>query len=89
LLVWTGSTSGKIKRIRRNGGVELAPCDRRGNPKGDSMRGTARLLDPPGVQRTKDAIGRKYGILARLLMFASGLRYGPNRAAGIAITVDG
>lgn len=89
LLVWTAANTGKIKRVRRDGGVEVAPCDGRGNPKGDSVRGTARLLDRPGVQRTKDAIGRKYGILARLLMFVSRLRYGPDRATGIAITIDG
>jgi hypothetical protein len=88
LLVWTGSNTGKVKGVRRDGAVEVAPCDARGKPKGEPVRGTARLLDRPGIDHTQDAIRRKYGIVARLLIAASRLRYGPDRAAAISITIN-
>jgi PPOX class probable F420-dependent enzyme len=88
LLVWTSANSGKVKRIRRDGTVEIAPCDSRGTPTGDSVRGTARILDPPDIEHARAVIQRKYGLLARVVMFLNGLRRGPEEAAAIAITVQ-
>jgi PPOX class probable F420-dependent enzyme len=87
LLVWTAAKSGKVKRIRRDGTVEIAPCDRRGNPTGDPIRGTARVLDQSGIERTRSAIQRKYGTLARIMMFFNRIR-GSERVAAIAVTLD-
>jgi PPOX class probable F420-dependent enzyme len=47
LLVWTSANSGKVKRIRRDGTVEIAPSDSRGTPTGDSVRGTHGYLTRP------------------------------------------
>jgi PPOX class probable F420-dependent enzyme len=88
LLVWTSANSGKVKRIRRDSTVEIAPCDSRGTSTGDSVRGTARILDQPGIEHARALIQRKYGLLARMVMFLNRLRYGPERAAAIAITVQ-
>ena len=44
LRVWTIRDSGKVKRIRRTGRVQIAPCTIRGNPRGKSVDATARLL---------------------------------------------
>jgi PPOX class probable F420-dependent enzyme len=87
LLVWTSAESGKVKRIRRDGTVEIGPCDSRGTPTGDSVSGTARILDQPGIEHARAVIQRKYGLLARVVIFLNRLRYGPKHAAATAITL--
>lgn len=89
LLVWTVTDSGKVKRIRRDGTVTLAPCDRRGRPKGEPVRGQARILDAAGTRHVRDLISEKYGFLGRLFTFVSTLRRGEEGTIGLAITVDG
>jgi len=44
LLIWTGPRSGKVKRIRNNPKVTVAPSTRRGKPTGPSFDATARFL---------------------------------------------
>ncbi len=74
LCVYTNVTSGKVKRIRNDGRVRLAPCDARGRLRGDWVEGQARMLDDPeGVERGLAAIERKYGWQMRLALFASRL----------------
>lgn len=86
--VWTPGSSGKVKRIRRDGSVTLAPCDRRGNPLGEPVHGTARVLDEAGTQRVRTAVRRKYGALGWALTTISGLRRrGGEGPVGVAITV--
>ena len=41
----TYDPSGKLKRLRRNRDVEIAPCTMRGRVTGPSARATARILD--------------------------------------------
>ncbi len=85
--VWTPGASGKVKRIRRDGSVTLAPCDRRGTPSGEPVPGTARILDAAGTRRVRDAVRRKYGVLGWVLTTISGLRRrGPDAATGLHIT---
>ena len=71
LRVITQSDSGKAKRIRNNPQVLLAPCDARGNLKGDSIAGTAALQDPTETARTASLVEKRYGLLGRLLMWRS------------------
>jgi PPOX class probable F420-dependent enzyme len=87
LLVWTVLKSGKVKRIRRDGAVELAPSDQRGKPTGEPVPGRARLLDQTEVPRVTGLVGRKYGLLGRVLIFFSWLRYRTSGMADIGITV--
>jgi uncharacterized protein len=87
LVVWTVADSGKVKRIRRDGAVELRECDRRGHPSGPAVRGRARLLDGPRTERVRTVIARKYGLLGRIAMFGSRLRRGEHGTVGIAITL--
>ena len=61
--VWTPGSSGKVKRIRRDPSVTLAPCDRRGTPLGEPVPGTARVLDAEGTRRVRTAVRHKYGLL--------------------------
>ncbi|MEV6650887.1 PPOX class F420-dependent oxidoreductase [Streptomyces sp. NPDC051219] len=61
LYVWTKTDSWKVKRIRNNSRVTVAPCDVRGRiPEGtQAVEGTARLLDSTGAIRR--LLSRKYG----------------------------
>jgi uncharacterized protein len=85
--VWTGAEAGKVKRIRRNGAVTLAECDRRGNPTGPTVPGHARILDEAGAAQVLGAIRRKYGLLGKLLTTLSRLRHGRSARATLAITI--
>ena len=42
---FTDARSGKVKRIRRQPRVEVAPCTQRGAPTGPSLPGQARVLE--------------------------------------------
>ena len=86
LVVWTVSDSGKVKRIRRDGAVALAPCTARGAPTGDAIDGRAELLDAAGTERSRSLIARKYGVVGKLAMLASRLRRGSAGTIGIRLT---
>jgi len=60
LLVMTDSRSGKVKRIRRNPYVTIAPCSGRGKPKAKGMMAHAEVLPASEVERAKRLIKRKY-----------------------------
>jgi len=60
LLVMTDSKSGKVKRIRRNPYVTIAPCSGRGKPKATGMPAHAEILPASEVERSKRLIERKY-----------------------------
>jgi uncharacterized protein len=67
LLVWTGPTTGKVKRIRRNARVLVAASDFKGRTRGDSYEGVARMLDVPQGSLVEPLLDRKYGLSRRLL----------------------
>lgn len=89
LIIWTPVGSGKVKRIRNNGRVEVAECDFRGNPRGATVTGTARVLDAEGTERTRRLIRGKYGISGWLTLLGSTIRRGKRGTVGVAITLDG
>jgi hypothetical protein len=62
LVIVTDGTSFKVKRIRNNPKVRAAPCDARGNVRGEWLEGTARVLEDEGhVARAHQALRSKYG----------------------------
>jgi len=85
LLVWTGANSGKVKRIRRDGRVELAPCDARGTATGPTVPGSAQLLDEIGTATAKQLIVKKFPLTGRLVILGSTVRRGSRGTVGIAI----
>ncbi|MEV0806526.1 PPOX class F420-dependent oxidoreductase [Micromonospora sp. NPDC050200] len=87
LAVWTAADSGKVKRIRRDGTVTLAPCDVRGRPLGTAVPGHAVLCSPQESDRVRDLIKRKYRLLGRLSLLGSRLRRGERGTIGIRVTV--
>ena len=88
LVVWTVSDSGKVKRIRNNGTVRLAPCSMRGAPEGDEVGGHAEVLDAAQTERARKLIAGNYGLIGRLSMLGSRLRRGADGTVGIRLTVD-
>lgn len=87
LVVWTVSDSGKVKRIRRDSAVALAPCTSRGKPTGDPVHGRAQLLDAAGTERARKLIADKYGVVGKLAMLGSRLRRGSAGTLGIRLTL--
>lgn len=66
LYVFTAGESGKVKRIRNNGTVEVAPCNASGKPLGASQSAIARLLSPEEGKRADAIVTRKYGWQKRI-----------------------
>jgi uncharacterized protein len=66
--VRTFDTAWKLKRLRRNPLVELAPCTLRGRPTGPAIRARARVLDGPEAAHAARALAQKYPILHGVLM---------------------
>jgi PPOX class probable F420-dependent enzyme len=69
LYVVTALASGKVKRIRHNAHVALAPCTHSGEVRGPTLDATARMLPTAESQPAADAIVRRYGWLAHMFRF--------------------
>ncbi len=65
--VFTGPQTGKVKRIRGEGRVRIAPCSFRGRVKGAEQGGAARLVTGEAAERIEAALKAKYGWLFRLI----------------------
>lgn len=66
--VRTWDTAWKVKRIRNNSEVEVAPSTLRGKPTGPAVRAHARILDGDESAYAGRAIARKHRILHGLLV---------------------
>ncbi|NUS13232.1 MAG: PPOX class F420-dependent oxidoreductase [Streptomyces sp.] len=88
LVFWTGAGSGKVKRIRNNPRVELAPCNARGRvaPGAPTFEGTARLLDEPGKAAARRLLARRYA-LVRLGDLARSLARRTDRSDQVGVSV--
>ncbi|MFB9177120.1 PPOX class F420-dependent oxidoreductase [Dactylosporangium sucinum] len=87
LLIWTVAASGKVKRIRRDGSVTVAPCSVRGVPKGPAVQGHATVLGPEGGRRARELIKQKYGLRGRMFVWMSVRRRGVEGTVGVRITL--
>lgn len=65
LYMLTLNNAGKLKRIRNNGAVTVAPCTVRGEILGESADGSARVLSGDEAKRANDLLSRKYGLFKR------------------------
>lgn len=84
---WSAADAWKVKRIRNRADVLVGPCDVRGNPTGESVPGTAEILDQPATDVYRQLLARKYGVMGRLTLFGSRLRRGRTGTVGIRITL--
>ncbi|WP_345625062.1 PPOX class F420-dependent oxidoreductase [Rugosimonospora acidiphila] len=87
LAVWTGAGAGKVKRIRRNASVTIAPCTVRGRPLGEPAAASAHLLPAEDTLRIIDLIIKKYRLQGRLVTWRARRR--PGTTVGIGIDLDG
>jgi PPOX class probable F420-dependent enzyme len=71
--------AGKIKRIRANPRVLVAPCDNRGKPLGPAAEGRARVLPPEAERSAEEAIQANFGLGRRLYEGVS-MKLGPEGA---------
>ena len=72
--VYTNGTSWKVKRIRSNNKIRLAPCTARGDVRGDWVDATARVVDDDASRKKGvRAFVNKYGWQMRLALFMSRL----------------
>jgi PPOX class probable F420-dependent enzyme len=62
----TGAEVAKVKRIRNNPRVVVAPCTVRGKPRGPSIEGTARVISLAEKEHAEAAIQSNYGLGRRL-----------------------
>ena len=91
LQVITQRNSGKVKRIRNNASVLVAPCDARGGLRGDTVSGQAQLLDEVKTMDVAKRIKERYGLLGRILMWRGerAARKDPDAGQiGISITLQ-
>src|SRR5262245_47534577 len=66
LYVKTETPSGKVRRIRADGRVAVAPCTLRGRTRGPAVAGRARILDRAEEPAAERALRARYGIGRRL-----------------------
>ena len=89
LLVVTDAHSGKIKRIRHDPEVTVAPCRPDGRLIGPAVAARAEVLTGAEVERTKRLIARRYRLdrLLVLPVWALVQRLKGRRASGVAAAI--
>ena len=73
--VYTIADSGKVKRIRREPHVNIAPCKMDGTPVGDWFPALARELpDEETGHRVDKLMDKKYGLMKKLFSLSGGTK---------------
>jgi uncharacterized protein len=86
LYVHTDDSTGKVKRIRQNPKVRVAPSHFRGKPKGDYVDAQAELETNPGtVEKYHSQIYKKYGLQGTFTRFLQ--RFSRSKANDIIIAI--
>lgn len=83
--IYSEADAGKVKRIRNNPKVRLAPCTMRGTVKGTWIEGRARICSAEDASHGQQLLRQKYGLLKIFGDFFSGLMR--HRQAVIAVEV--
>jgi hypothetical protein len=87
LYIWTGANSGKVKRLRNNPQVELAPSDAGGKPLGEKLAGRGRILPEVDWRAPLQAMQRKYGL--QFWFFRTFARLRGGKSTFLEIELDG
>ena len=67
IFVMTTKDTGKVKRLRNNQNVRIAPCGFRGELKGDWVNGKVRFAEREETKLAIDLRKKKYGFQARII----------------------
>jgi len=71
IYIVTREDTGKIKRLKNNKKVRLAPSNFKGNPIGDWVFGTVNFSSEDETKEVITLRRKKYGFLERIAQFAS------------------
>ena len=80
LYVYCGADSGKVKRIRRNGTIRVAPCGISGNVTGPWIEAHGRIVSESVGGAAMRVLNEKYRPWKQILDFFRRLRPGTGRA---------
>ena len=69
LYIYTIGNTGKVKRIRNNPRVRIAPCDARGNLRGEWADARADILSGDAAAHGMEMLNRKYFPWKQILGF--------------------
>jgi uncharacterized protein len=70
LYIYTIENTGKVKRVRNNPRVRVAPCDRTGGLKGDWMDANAKVVEGAEADRGSKLLSQKYFLKRIFDLFA-------------------
>ena len=86
IYVETHGDAGKLKRLRRNGRVALAPCTYSGKVTGVVSEGDARILtEPEECTAASTALAKKYGFMLPLFHFVRNVQRLLQRKARVEV----
>ena len=75
LYLWTMADTSKVKRIRNNPNVNIAPCKRMGEVTGEWMNAHATIDDSPiMVAQVEAMLLKKIGLFFRIFRFIDAIR---------------
>lgn len=74
IYVYTLADAWKVKRIRNNPKVQIAPCDIRGKLKGEWVEARARIVDESEATTAHQLLDKKYGLMKKIGNLFSRLR---------------
>jgi hypothetical protein len=82
--VYSAPDSGKVKRIRNNPKVRVAPCDIRGKLRGAWVDARARICEGDEAAHGQELLRQKYGLIKIIGDFFSQLR----RRSQVVLAID-
>jgi uncharacterized protein len=86
LVVHTDTSTGKVKRIRRNPKVRVAPSKFRGEPKAEYIDARAEIeMDPETVKKYYSLIYKKYGLVGSFIKLIQ--RFSRNKAKEVLVFI--
>jgi uncharacterized protein len=93
LIVYSAPDAGKLKRVRNNGRVEVAPCTAKGVATGPMLPATAVEVTGPLGDAANRLLTQKYPVQKRLVDFGGTVRNvvrrrGKRPDAYLSITLD-
>jgi len=66
LYIYSLASAAKVRRVRNNPNVRIAPCDFRGGVTGSWIDGIATILDEQAAARAHVLLTKKYGLMKRI-----------------------
>jgi uncharacterized protein len=84
LYIYTIDGTGKVKRIRNNRRVRIAPCDMRGAVQGDWVDAQAEIVSGPEAAQGTRLLNKKYWPWKQIMAFFA--MFSPRKRVIIAIS---